>query len=190
MANSQLKIGRSLAQASGGSAIAALSPRRRRDPLTRSQIMSRIRSRNTSPEKRVRSALHRLGLRFRKHAAELPGKPDLANRRKHWVVFVHGCFWHSHEGCPLASRPRTNSTYWEPKLRGNLARDWEHYRQLELSGYRVFVIWECETRRLELLDGAVRAVADCIQREELVVRPNAVRQARAAAARIASVSMP
>ena len=120
--------------------------------------MSRIRSRNTSPEARVRSAFHRLGVRYRTHAKDLPGKPDLANRSKRWAIFVHGCFWHSHEGCALASRPKSNTGYWEPKLLGNLARDREHYRQLELLGYRVFIIWECETRRIELLNEAVKTV--------------------------------
>lgn len=99
-----------------------LLPRAARDALTRSQMMSRIRSKNTAPETRVRSAAHRLGLRFRNHAADLPGKPDLVNRHRRWAIFVHGCFWHGHPGCALASKPRSNSAYWEPKLRGNSAR--------------------------------------------------------------------
>jgi DNA mismatch endonuclease, patch repair protein len=139
-----------------------LPPRRNRESLTRSQMMSRIRARNTSPEQRVRSAVHRLGVRFRNHAKDLPGKPDLANRRKRWVIFVHGCFWHSHEGCRLASRPKSNTAYWEPKLKGNLARDRAYYRELELRGYRVFVIWECDTRSPLLLNGAVSAFRDQI----------------------------
>ena len=151
-----------LAQAPEGSKLPLLPPRRKREPLTRSQIMSRIRSRNTTPETRVRSALHRLGLRFRKHPADLPGKPDLANRTNRWAVFVHGCFWHSHEGCALASRPRTNAAYWQPKLKGNLARDREHYRQLELLGFQVFVIWECETRNTEKLKTVIHALRDRI----------------------------
>lgn len=140
-----------------------LPPRRTREPLTRSQMMSRIHARNTGPEQRVRSAVHRLGLRFRNHAKDLPGKPDLANRSKRWAIFVHGCFWHSHQGCRLASRPKSNTAYWEPKLKGNLARDRAHYRDLKLRGYRVFVIWECETRNPELLNNIISALhADII----------------------------
>lgn len=140
-----------------------LPPRRLREPLTRSQMMARIRARNTDPETRIRSALHRLGLRFRKHAKDLPGNPDLANRRKRWVIFVHGCFWHSHEGCRLASRPKSNISYWNPKLEGNLTRDHARYRELEALGYRVFIVWECETRNPELLNSAVRSLWDQIK---------------------------
>jgi DNA mismatch endonuclease (patch repair protein) len=139
-----------------------LPPRRLREPLTRSQMMSRIRARNTDPEMRVRSALHRLGLRFRKHAKDLPGNPDIANRSKHWAIFVHGCFWHSHEACRLASQPKSNIGYWKPKLEGNLSRDHAHYRQLKALGYRVFVVWECETRNSELLSSTVRTLRDQI----------------------------
>lgn len=101
-------------------------------------------------------------MRFRKHAKDLPGKPDLANRRNRWVIFVHGCFWHSHEGCRLASRPKSNITYWKPKLEGNLARDDARYRELEALGYRVFVVWECETRNAESLNSAVQSLRDQI----------------------------
>ena len=123
------------------------------------------RSKNTAPETRVRSTAYKLGMRFRNHAAHLPGKPDLINRRKRWVIFVHGCFWHGHPGCALASKPRSNAAYWEPKLRGNIARDQAHYRKLERLGFHVFIIWECETRRPEHLIGAVSAVRDHILRE-------------------------
>jgi DNA mismatch endonuclease, patch repair protein len=140
----------------------ALPPRRSREPLTRSQMMSRIRARNTKPELLVRSAVHRLGLRFRNHGKDLPGNPDLVNRRRRWVIFVHGCFWHSHAGCPLASQPKSNAGYWEPKLEGNLTRDRAHCRELERRGYRVFVIWECETRRPEVLSSSVMALRDQI----------------------------
>jgi DNA mismatch endonuclease, patch repair protein len=141
---------------------APLPPRPAREPLTRSQAMSRIRARNTKPEMRVRSAIHRLGLRFRKHGKDLPGNPDLVNRRKRWVIFVHGCFWHSHAGCPLASQPKSNTDYWKPKLEGNLARDRAQHCELERQGYRVFVIWECETRRPEALARSVLALRDKI----------------------------
>ncbi|MDP2621388.1 MAG: very short patch repair endonuclease [Hyphomicrobiales bacterium] len=118
--------------------------------------MSRIRSKDTTPEVRVRSAVHALGLRFRKHAADLPGKPDLANRSRKWAIFVHGCFWHSHEGCHLASKPKSNSAYWAPKLERNLDRDRQKIRELEALGYRVLLVWECETRNTETLKVRLR----------------------------------
>lgn len=129
-----------------------LLPRSRRTALTRSEVMSRIRSKNTSPEMRVRSLVHASGIRFRKHDHNLPGKPDLANRRKRWAIFVHGCFWHSHDGCSLASRPKSNAAYWAPKLKGNVERDSQKIFELERLGYRVFVIWECETRDTRVLE--------------------------------------
>jgi DNA mismatch endonuclease (patch repair protein) len=143
---------------------APLPPRRAREPLTRSQMMSRIRARNTNPEIRVRSAVHRLGLRFRKHGKDLPGNPDLVNRRKRWIIFVHGCFWHSHAGCPVASQPKSNTCYWKPKLEGNLARDRRHYHELQALGYSVFVVWECETRNPELLNSVLLRLRDQILR--------------------------
>lgn len=123
-----------------------IAPRRLRDPLTRSQMMGRIRSKDTLPEVRTRSAVHALGLRFRVHVADLPGKPDLANKTHRWAVFVHGCFWHSHEGCQLASKPRSNNGYWSEKLARNRERDKLHRQALRDLGYKVFTVWECETR--------------------------------------------
>lgn len=132
-----------------------LKPRSQRQALSRSEAMSRIRSRGTTPERRVCAALHALGLRFRKNARDLPGKPDICNRRRKWVVLVHGCFWHSHEGCRLASSPKSNGAYWAPKLAGNAARDKRARRALSALGYQTFVIWECEARDAERLHKCV-----------------------------------
>lgn len=121
-------------------------PRSKRAPLTRSQMMSRIRSRDTKPEVITRAAVQALGLRFRKHDADLPGKPDLVNRSKKWVIFVHGCFWHSHSGCKLASSPKSNLSYWDKKLQGNRERDSQKIAALSDRGYRVLIVWECDTR--------------------------------------------
>lgn len=93
-----------------------------------------------------------MGFRFRKHVDSLPGKPDLANQRRKWAIFVHGCFWHSHENCLLASKPKTNSAYWAPKLQRNIDRDRLKVSELKGLGYRVIVIWECETRDAMVLD--------------------------------------
>lgn len=123
-----------------------IPPRKLRQALTRSQIMSRIRSENTRPEILTRAAVHAVGLRFRKHVKDLPGKPDLANKKQRWAIFVHGCFWHSHRGCKLASSPKSNTGYWAPKLKGNQERDIQKIKALRSEGFRVLVIWECEVR--------------------------------------------
>jgi DNA mismatch endonuclease (patch repair protein) len=109
-------------------------------------MMARIRSKNTKPEVLTRSAVHALGLRFRNHVEDLPGKPDLANKTCKWAIFVHGCFWHSHAGCRLASSPKSNTRYWSEKLARNRARDSEKTAALETKGFRVLVIWECDVR--------------------------------------------
>lgn len=108
--------------------------------------MARIRSENTRPEILTREAVHALGFRFRNHVSSLPGKPDLANRRRKWAIFVHGCFWHSHRACKLASDPKSNKEYWGEKLRRNQARDAEKIAALRGLGFKVLVVWECDTR--------------------------------------------
>jgi DNA mismatch endonuclease, patch repair protein len=134
----------------------SLLPRRHRPALTRSEMMSRIRSKDTAPEIRVRSAVHACGLRFRNHVDSLPGKPDLANRRNRWAIYVHGCFWHSHRGCRLASKPRSNSAYWTSKLQLNIDRDHANVRELRRLGYRVLIVWECNTRVPSRLKASLR----------------------------------
>lgn len=109
--------------------------------------MSRIRSKDTVPEVLTRSAVHALGIRFRTHVSDLPGKPDLANKKRKWAIFVHGCFWHSHHGCKLASSPKSNTGYWAPKLARNQERDREKAAALRVLGYRVLIVWECQARK-------------------------------------------
>lgn len=113
-------------------------------PEGRSHIMSRIRSRDTKPELRVRSVAHALGLRFRLGGCGLPGRPDLVLRRRGAVIFVHGCFWHQHT-CKLGKTPSNNLTYWFPKLAKNKARDIRTVAEMKALGWRVLVVWECET---------------------------------------------
>lgn len=125
---------------------AKLRPRSVRAPLGRSEMMARIGSRDTAPERSMGSLLHAMGLRYRKNVKQLPGKPDFANRRRRWAVFVHGCFWHCHQDCQLASSPRTNRGYWVPKLKRNVERDAAALLGLHEAGYCVFIVWECETR--------------------------------------------
>ena len=112
----------------------------------RSALMARIRSVDTRPEIAVRRLLHAMGYRFRLHRRDLPGKPDIVLPRHRLAIFVHGCFWHQHAGCRLASRPKTRQDYWTPKLAGNVARDEAAQAALRKLGWRVEVIWECDAR--------------------------------------------
>jgi DNA mismatch endonuclease, patch repair protein len=111
--------------------------------MDRSATMRAIRSKNTAPERLVRSTLHRLGYRFRLHAADLPGKPDIILRPRRAVIFVHGCFWHGH-GCARGGRaPKTNRDYWERKIARNRERDAEILSKISALGYRCLTLWEC-----------------------------------------------
>lgn len=113
--------------------------------------MAKVRSQDTKPEVLVRSLIHRMGFRFRLHNKHLPGNPDIVLPRHKKIVFVHGCFWHQHEGCPHAARPASNIAYWNKKLDGNVRRDKANLEKLAALGWRVLVIWECETRNREQL---------------------------------------
>lgn len=106
--------------------------------------MSRIRSENTKPEIALRRALHRLGLRYRLGGSGLPGRPDLVFPRHKAVVFVHGCFWHRHAGCKVASTPKSNSDFWSAKFQKNVERDSAVSSELKALGWKVLVVWECE----------------------------------------------
>lgn len=110
----------------------------------RSKIMRQIKDRDTIPEMRVRSFLHRMGFRFRLHARNLPGKPDIVLPKYRAVIFVHGCFWHQHPGCKHSHIPKSNKGYWKPKLERNVKRDIKHRQELRELGWKVIVIWECE----------------------------------------------
>lgn len=113
----------------------------------RSWNMSRISGKNTSPEKKLRSLLFAAGYRFRLHAKDLPGKPDIIFRRKKTVIFVHGCFWHRHPGCKLATTPKSNSDFWQEKFQRNVERDKQHVASLRSAGWKVGTIWECELEK-------------------------------------------
>lgn len=115
-------------------------------PERRSWLMSRVSGKNTKPEIAVRQVAHAMGLRFRLHRKDLPGRPDLVLPKHRLAVFVHGCFWHRHHGCSKASMPKTRAEFWSEKFDANVRRDHEAQRQLEEQGWRVGVIWECETR--------------------------------------------
>ena len=108
--------------------------------------MSGIRGKDTAPEFAVRRFLHKLGLRYRLHVNNLPGKPDLVFSKYKTVVFVHGCFWHQHQNCKFATKPKTRAEFWESTLSQNSSRDRENEKQLINSGWNVIVVWECQLR--------------------------------------------
>jgi DNA mismatch endonuclease (patch repair protein) len=123
----------------------------------RSAIMSRVRGKDTAPEMAVRRMVFSMGYRYRLHDARLPGKPDLvfAGRRK--IIFIHGCFWHRHEGCPLARIPKSSTRFWTQKLEGNKERDVKNMTALHALGWCVLVVWECELANRVALLARVKA---------------------------------
>ena len=132
----------------------------KRAPLTRSEVMARIKSKNTKPELLVRRALWGKGYRYRLHDKKLPGRPDLTIKRLKTAIFVHGCFWHAHDDCPNFRHPKSRLDYWSPKLAKNKSRDEESRKKLESDGWRVVTIWECQLEKpdwlanlLSLLEG-------------------------------------
>jgi len=122
-------------------------------PEERSRNMSRIRSRDTRPEKQVRSLLHRLGYRFRLHRRDLPGTPDIVLPKHRTVIFVHGCFWHRHPGCRFAYTPKSRVKFWTEKFSANVDRDARTQEALERAGWTVVVVWECELHDMDRLAG-------------------------------------
>ena len=129
-------------------------------PEKRSQVMSRIRSKDTKPEKIIRSILHKLGFRFRINRKDLPGKPDIVLPKYKTVIFVHGCFWHQHEGCKYAVMPKSNTNYWKPKLTKNVDRDKLNVKRLNEIGWNVLTIWECQiptiTNSPQIIEGKIK----------------------------------
>lgn len=122
-------------------------------PQERSARMARIHGRDTGPELVVRRRLHAMGYRYRLHARDLPGKPDLVFASRRAVVFVHGCFWHRHNdpSCKRARLPKSHLDFWLPKLETNRERDARNIAILEGMGWRVFTAWECEIEKMDTL---------------------------------------
>jgi DNA mismatch endonuclease (patch repair protein) len=129
------------------------------DSRTRSRMMAGIRGKDTKPELALRRSLHALGFRYRLHAKDVPGKPDLVLPKYKAVIFVHGCFWHRHQGCRYASTPATRPEFWASKFSATVARDSAVRSALLQSGWRVATIWEC----------ALRAEADVVAVRDIVV---------------------
>ena len=117
----------------------------------RSALMSRVKNRNTTPEKWVRSWLHRNGYGFRIHRNDLPGCPDIVLSKYKTVIFVHGCFWHQHKDCKRSTVPQTNTEFWATKLQKNMTRDLENSQKLKNLGWKVLIVWQCKIKDLEWL---------------------------------------
>ncbi|MFO0963967.1 MAG: DNA mismatch endonuclease Vsr [Phycisphaerales bacterium] len=131
------------------------------DTMTRAQrsaLMAKIRGRDTGPERAMRAALHGAGFRFRLRGQRLPGTPDIVLARHRIAVFVHGCFWHRHAGCRLASTPASNRAFWREKFRRNVQRDRRTARLLRARGWRVLTVWECQVRDAAKLSRALQRV--------------------------------
>ncbi|WP_434609194.1 very short patch repair endonuclease [Pseudomonas sp. R1-7] len=125
-------------------------------PEHRSRIMATIKGKNTKPEMIVRSVCHAMGLRYRLHRKNLPGKPDLVLPKHRLCIFVHGCFWHRHPGCKYAYTPKSRPEFWLPKLARNVERDLHALQALETLGWRVTIIWECQTKNREILQTEIQ----------------------------------
>lgn len=123
----------------------------------RSRNMRQITSGNTRPEMRLRRLVYALGYRYRLHVRSLPGCPDLVFHSRKKVLFLHGCFWHRHQGCRYAHLPESNTSYWIPKLRRNAARDAENAQALATAGWAVLTVWECEMRDESAIAARLRA---------------------------------
>lgn len=119
----------------------------------RSFIMSRVKGRDTQPERAVRSVLHKMGHRFRLHRNDLPGKPDIVLPKHKKVIFVHGCFWHGHKECNRSARPSTNVEFWDRKLSGNIERDRRNLKRIKREGWKALVVWGCQVKSTDRLRG-------------------------------------
>ena len=126
----------------------------------RSALMSRIRGRDTQPELVVRRTVHQMGYRFRLHRRDLPGTPDLVFPSRRIALFVHGCFWHSHRGCPKGRAPKSNLGYWRPKLQQNKKRDRRKAERLRRLGWRVVILWQCELKDQDNLRTLLRDILE------------------------------
>lgn len=136
--------------------------------------MSRVGSKNTGPELLVRRLLRELGFRYRLHATELPGSPDIVNRSRRVAVFVHGCFWHAH-GCTIGKPPKSRLEFWLPKLERNRVRDSEALHALKEGGWHVLVVWQCDTKNIPKLEIKLRRFLRTCRGRAVVPRASNIR---------------
>lgn len=136
-------------------------------PEKRSWNMSRIKSKDTTPERIVRSFLHRNGLRFRLHVKELPGMPDVVLPKYKTVIEVRGCYWHRHQGCKYAYTPKTRIEFWQKKFAENIARDQRTEAELRKLGWNVIVIWECEVNKAAFIETIIKQMNNPKEKEAI-----------------------
>lgn len=132
-----------------------------RTTANRSAAMAMVRQTDTAPELAVRVVLRSLGIRYTTRNRDLPGSPDIANRRRRFVIFVHGCFWHRHTGCRRTTTPTRNRAFWEEKFAANVRRDRRASQALRAAGFKVLTIWECQTLDPSRMQGRISRFFDC-----------------------------
>jgi DNA mismatch endonuclease (patch repair protein) len=137
-------------------------------PQKRSAMMAAVRRQHTKPELNLRKVLHKQGLRFRLHQRDLPGTPDIVFSRSRAVIFVNGCFWHRHDGCPKASTPATRTDFWIEKFEKNVARDLRSQALLREAGWFVIIVWECEVPSLAEARARARSISPLIRKRARV----------------------
>jgi len=118
--------------------------------------MSRIRSKNTLPEKITRTLLNEFGYKYKLHNKKLPGKPDIVIKEGRELIFINGCFWHQHKGCKRQALPKTNRGYWLPKLKRNIERQKDDLKKLKRLGWKTVIIWECEAKNKSKLSSKLK----------------------------------
>ncbi|RMH17781.1 MAG: DNA mismatch endonuclease Vsr [Gammaproteobacteria bacterium] len=137
------------------------------DQSTRSKMMARIGGKNTKPEMMVRKWLHRAGFRFRLHRKDLPGTPDIVLPKFKTVILVHGCFWHRHPDCKLSYTPKSRESAWRKKFSENVRRDQKNIKDLSDLGWKVFIVWECETRNPEAFENRMNQIASSLNEQPI-----------------------
>ncbi|HLP04948.1 MAG TPA: very short patch repair endonuclease [Paludibacter sp.] len=135
------------------------------DKQKRSEVMSKIRSKNTKPEMLLRKALHARGFRFRVHYKKLPGRPDIVLPKYRTAIFVQGCFWHGHEGCRSSHIPKTNSGFWSEKINTNKNRDATNLSRLNSLGWNVLEVWECEIRKKDKFEAVIGQITASLENQ-------------------------
>lgn len=135
------------------------------DKQKRSEVMSKIRSKNTKPEMLLRKALHARGFRFRIHYKKLPGRPDIVLPKYRTAIFVQGCFWHGHEGCRSAHIPKTNPEFWSKKVSANKSRDTINLSKLNSLGWNVLEAWECEIRKKDKFEALIGQITTSLDNQ-------------------------
>lgn len=130
------------------------------DKVKRSEIMSRVKHARTAPEENVANLLSKLKIRYRRNVKSLPGRPDFLIKSAKTVIFVHGCFWHAHQGCKLGRRPKTNRRFWDNKAIDNRRRDRRKSRELRKDGWHVVTVWQCRLRKPEQVARRLNSMID------------------------------